>query len=110
MNLSKIVIFAGQHLKQEEFITPISLQRFIADEIEQGGIWLPLNEVSTCLMILKIAGFLDETLGVYTFAHKNIVREEKIVNVCEFAKSLPPYIDGIDFEEDKPKKKGKKNG
>jgi len=77
MNISKLIIFLGQFLKVEEFVSAVDLQHFIADEQEQGGYMLPLDEIRMVLSVMKIAGFLEEIgNGVYTLAKKEYVKKE----------------------------------
>lgn len=90
-NFPKITMFAGQLLTIDEYINAKSLQKFIAENIHQGGTYLPLDEISSVLICLKIAGFLESENDEYTLAYKVYKKEEKIIHLCNFEQATPMY-------------------
>jgi hypothetical protein len=98
MEQTKIIQFIGEYLRVEEFCTVDKIQGFISKEIHQGGILLPTNEVKTMLDVLVLAGFLTEHNGQYSYAKKEYVVVEKIIQVCNFDKSQPVYLGELGSE------------
>jgi hypothetical protein len=62
--------------RSKEFISAIELQHFIVNEESQGGFNVPLEEIKSLLMIMKLAGFLDELNEIYTYTKKEYVKKE----------------------------------
>ena len=78
METSKLLIFAGQIFKTDEFVSAQDLQHFITLDIENGYM-IPLAEVSVILDILTFAGFLEKIGTVYTPVRKEYTKKESTV-------------------------------
>lgn len=57
-----ILLAVGEVLKVDEFVTPQSLQDFIAKEDAFGGYRIPLDECRLALRLMEESGFIKEEL------------------------------------------------
>lgn len=89
-----IAIYAGNFLNQEdtEFMSILELQKFIAEDAENGGHYLPLSEIETVLEILVLAKFIDKVGDLYTYKHKNINHVTIVKNVVPLAEREEGFL------------------
>lgn len=79
MDKLTIAVYAGNFLKNSEFISATELQKFINEQFE--GYNLELEIIRTVLETLVLAEFLVKVGDFYTFKNKTIVYKQVVKQV-----------------------------
>lgn len=79
MDKLTIAVYAGNFLKNNEFISATELQKFINEQSE--GYNLELEIIRTVLETLVLAEFLVKVGDFYTFKNKTIIHNQVIKQI-----------------------------
>lgn len=87
MNDLTIAVYIGNMLKAEntEFISALDVQKFITEDVSNGGHNIPLSTIRNVLDTLCNACFLDSLGDAYSLLNKTIVHQTVIKNIVPFA-------------------------
>lgn len=94
MNDLTIAVYIGNMLKAEntEFISALDVQKFITEDVPNGGYNIPLSTIRNVLDTLCNACFLDSLGDVYSLLNKTIVHQTVIKNIVPFAEREEGFL------------------